>query len=583
MILEGSAALGLIETHILARRINVHRIKGTNRVRALALLVISAGACSSPSGPGSDGGISGQARELLGIWVSDDDPAERLVFEFLTHDPYSDLLAGQTQVYRLWQYPPAAEPALTQLGKYDVIEGELRTSPGWASLSGVAGKTYANKILSRAGDQLVLDSTKLASGKRTLGRVAAFPGGGFGGGVAAPADPVEPVTRAPLGEKPSTNSVANRGQLFRTGAAEAVAVRALTFKPTAEEQTELESYRTPNSGGSWNAVAGETSPSSYHASRAQLKEQAHGLPLIYPLNSLSEYLYLWNPELGAWERDNDVQICREEAGFPDRDIVLRSAKGISYSACIADGTIAVHRRVLGLNSNRIASIPGSFDRVGAQWLKGSTEHGTLYVLGLIRGAAKPFTLYTYVETHEKEFAGFGAPAAEIAADCGGAPCQVKDLSRYFITGDGVHHVVALAEDDRLPKKAHPLAPESRLAIHLHGTLGGSWKTEVLNLRDGAFLGNLIDVDFPQAHPGAPDKLYATLQDDACLRVLSSPAASIAWKPLGVVPTLHRPLDESALVWSDDRIGLLTRGAKLEYLALPILPDAARCPAPRKTP
>ena len=68
----------------------VLQILRPDRFRKTAMLMLALSgaaltACSSPSGPGNDGGVSGQARELLGIWVSDDNPAERLVFEFLTH------------------------------------------------------------------------------------------------------------------------------------------------------------------------------------------------------------------------------------------------------------------------------------------------------------------------------------------------------------------------------------------------------------------------------------------------------------------------------------------------------------------
>ncbi|MFZ5785816.1 MAG: hypothetical protein ACOY3Y_05185, partial [Acidobacteriota bacterium] len=403
--------------------------RGAALLRALLVCAGTAlSACSSPSPPG---GVSGQAKELLGIWVSNDDPAETLVFEFLTHDPYSDLLAGKSQVYRMWQYPPGSDPVTTQLGAYDVVGDELRTTPIW-STAVAANQTYVNAILSRAGDTLVLSSSKLASGRRTLARVTAFPGGSFGGGVATPAEPVQPQTRTLLYEY-GVDAKDRRGALFRVGAAEAHAAIAVSARLQAWEDTFLSTFRTQDSGGSWGE---QLKAINYAGSRVRMKEQAHGRPLVYPINTLSAYLYLWEPELGAWDRDNAVQICAENAKFPDRDVVLRSAKGIAYTACIADKTIAVHRRVLSLNSNRVASITGTFDRVLAQWLKGSTEHGTLFVLGLTRGAAKPLALYTYVETHETEFAGFGSPASEIAADCGGIACQVADLWRYFITGDG---------------------------------------------------------------------------------------------------------------------------------------------------
>jgi len=537
-----------------------------------------------------DGGTSAkpygeQESALFGIWVSSDIPDQTWVLELVPFDPYLDALSGVTPVYRMWEVGTTVEPRMIQAGSFAVTSGRLDTTVVRSQYSDEVGKTYSNDILEHdpLQNRLVLSSTTVPGGIRTLARVEVFPGGDYVGGDTVPVTSVQPVSRVALGF-PTPNQEDYRGYLFRTGAGTAVASRAVTTNGgTVSEFTMFNSFVSDDSGGTWTE---EPVPPlrGYTQSEARFKEQTHARPLIFPINSLSEYFYLWSPELGRWEEDNEIQVCREAAGFPDRDIVLSAWHDISYSICVASDTdVMIHRRFMNPFSEQIQALSSPVERVKGQWMPDDGPLGTLYVLLFSGGTEPGFRIYAHEETGSTDFPpdGFTAPIAEIAFNCGEIPCELTDLKRYYIVG-GTHHIVATARFEG-PRRAHPLAPENELALHIHGTPGGSFETEVLNLRrsDGRrfFLGNLVDVDFPAYAEAEAELLVATLQDVGCVRILRSSGPVVDWQPAGVIPTAVRPQEDSVIAWGT-RLGMISASPSLEYVEFEPIQDEARCPALR---
>ncbi len=538
-----------------------------------------------------DGGKVGgpePTASMYGIWVSTDDPGTTVVLEVLPYEPYHPALAGASPVYRVWELVEGQSPEWTQLGRCVVRAGGFETTVVRSRYSNEVGQDYRNEIheLDEVAGRLVLESPGRPDDRRTYARQASFPGGAWPGGEPAPVGNDEPILRRMLEDLPGFRDDVYRGTLFRTGVSTALAVRAITFFPGAvTETTTLSMYETDDRGGAWTRDM-TSGIGNYASSEARFKEQTHGRPLVYPNDTLSEYLYLWSPELGVWERDNDVQICRESVGFPDQDIVLTAFNGLAYSLCVVDPQVVyVHRRRPDLNSRRIQNLVGPVVAVRGQWVPGEGLRGALYSL-VHTGVASPvFRLYRHEETDLADFLpeDFAAPVAELEVACGGLPCEVVEVRRYHVAG-GVHHIVATARFDG-PAPRHPLAPENRLALHLHGSPETGFTTEVLNMADGAdgpvFLGNLVDVDLPVDGIAGDDGWAAVLQDYACLRVLRG-GQGAPWTSVGVVPTIQRPAPDATLVWGD-QLGLLSANQAMDYLLFGISTEASRCPPPRAMP
>ncbi|MBU1412464.1 hypothetical protein KKC22_13210, partial [Myxococcota bacterium] len=545
--------------------------------------LLLAAACGEGSPPGADPSL-----DYHGIWVSEDGPGMLHVIELLPYEPYLPLLSGRRQVYRVWKVPAAEAPYWIEYGVFAVVDGALHLTPTRSKVGDQINFTYVHRLydVDLTAGRMDLEAPGFPDDRRTFGRVDTFPGGAWEG-LPPHGDLTEPSRRRPLVEDAPLLEEVWQGALFRSGENEALAVRAVMFFADSPltRFTQLDLHRTVDGGDVWS-LDPFGGGAGYDVSGARLKEQAHGRPLVFPDDTLSEYLYLWSPELETWEQDNDIQICRVSAGFPDQDVVLTAWHGLAYTLCIADPEVVyVHRRRPDLNSFRIQYLQGPVAGIRAQWDAGEGPRGTLYGL-VFTGTQEPaLRLYRHQEDDSADFGPeqLAAPVAELAGSCGDLPCEFTGLWRYHLAG-GEHHIVALARFDG-PAPAHPLAPEDRLAVYLHGTPGGGFTTEVLNVGGPAgarvFLGNLVDVELPVDGVAGTAAPAALLQDRACLRVRRA-AAGGAWEDVGVVPTAHRPAEGAVVLWSD-RVGMLSADLAMDYLEFPLSSDPARCPAPRALP
>lgn len=523
-----------------------------------------------------------------GVWVSEDQPGTLWVLELLSYDPYLPVLAGKRSVYRAWRIPDGGEPACIQYGVFGIRDDGIELTPHRTTVADTIYHQYFNRLydVDLAAGTMGFEAYGFPDDRRNLVRVTAFPGGSWTEGLPPHGDLTEPSARSPLVEDPAKTLDVYHGALFRTGEDQAVAVRSATFYPDMLSfTTTSDAHLSRDRGRTW--VQDTTSGvGNYGSSLAIFKDQAHGRPLVYPQDSMSEYLFLWNHALGGWEKDIDIQICRPAAGFPDQDLVLTAWHALAYTLCIADPEVVyVHRRRLDLNSFRIQYLQGPVVQVRAQWRHDEGPRGTLYGLVRTGGQAPALRLYRHQEDDALEFGPeqLASPVAELAADCGALACEITEIWKYFISG-GEHHILVLASFDG-PPPPHPLAPEPRLAVHYHGTPEDGFTAEVLNVAtndDGpVYLGDLADFDLPADGQGWTFDPFVVLQDRACVRVLRRTAAG-AWEDAGVVPTAHRPDPGATILWGD-RLGLISAAPELDYLEFPLSSDAARCPAPRPLP
>ncbi len=120
----------------------------------------------------SDGPIT--TEDMYGIWVNDDDGFHRVI-ECMEADESDPDLAGESPVYRVYDYDFMAAPEVLQEGWYEVQKDDWLTHPLWATDASLLGNTYSNHVYWLIGDEMMIESASAESGKRKYVRVDELP------------------------------------------------------------------------------------------------------------------------------------------------------------------------------------------------------------------------------------------------------------------------------------------------------------------------------------------------------------------------------------------------------------------------
>jgi hypothetical protein len=112
-------------------------------------------ACSLPEDPA----------ELYGLWVNTDDGFVRAWDMAALHDQTADLSPS----YLIYNYDEGAAPLVVQVGRYDVLEEHIVTSPMGE------GVDYSNRIVGWGGDWFELEVDKTTGDTRVYDLVDSLP------------------------------------------------------------------------------------------------------------------------------------------------------------------------------------------------------------------------------------------------------------------------------------------------------------------------------------------------------------------------------------------------------------------------